>query len=307
MPAAGAAMTAIALERSLPARLAMPDRLGVMLLISATVHLIFLFGVKIAVPELKAWRDRGESLEVVLVNSKTASRPTDTKVLAQANLDGGGNTDQDRRAKTPLPVLDEKAADEAEQAEQRVAELEQAARQVMTQLSAQATAAPEKQIAPAQTLTTPAPNTENIVQKSLDLVKLEAEINRDYDEYQKRPRRTFIGARAKEYRFTRYVEDWRDKVERWGNLNYPEAAKTRKIYGQLQLTVSIKADGSIDNVEIDRSSGYKLLDDAAVKIVRDAGRNGYAPLPADIRVDTDVLHITRTWSFTREDQLKSPR
>lgn len=300
-------MTAIALERSLPARLAMPDRLGVMLLISATVHLIFLFGVKIAVPELKAWRDRGESLEVVLVNSKTASRPTDTKVLAQANLDGGGNTDQDRRAKTPLPVLDEKAADEAEQAEQRVAELEQAARQVMTQLSAQATAAPEKQIAPAQTLTTPAPNTENIVQKSLDLVKLEAEINRDYDEYQKRPRRTFIGARAKEYRFTRYVEDWRDKVERWGNLNYPEAAKTRKIYGQLQLTVSIKADGSIDNVEIDRSSGYKLLDDAAVKIVRDAGRNGYAPLPADIRVDTDVLHITRTWSFTREDQLKSPR
>lgn len=306
MPAAkGAAMTAIALARSLPARLDMTDRLGVMLLISATVHLIFLFGVKIAVPELESWRDRGESLEVVLVNSKTASQPTDTKVLAQANLDGGGNTDQDRRAKTPLPVLDEKAADEAEQAEQRVAELEEAARQVMTQLSAKATPAPEKQIAPAQTLTTPAPNTENIVQKSLDLVKLEAEINRDYDEYQKRPRRSFIGARTKEYRFARYVEDWRAKVERWGNMNYPEAAKTRKIYGQLQLTVSIKADGSIENVEIDRSSGYKLLDDAAVKIVRDAGRNGYAPLPADIRVDTDVLHITRTWSFTREDQLQS--
>ena len=298
-------MSAIALERSLPARLDMPDRLGVMLLISATVHLIFLFGVKIAVPELKAWRDRGESLEVVLVNSKTASQPTDTKVLAQANLDGGGNTDQDRRAKTPLPALDKAAADEAEQAEQRVAELEQAARQVMTQLSAKTTAAPEKQLAPTQTFAPPTPNTENIVQKSLDLAKLEAEINRDYDEYQKRPRRSFIGARTKEYRFARYVEDWRTKVERWGNMNYPEAAKTRKIYGQLQLTVSIKADGSIENVEIDRSSGYRLLDEAAVKIVRDAGRNGYAPLPADIRVDTDVLHITRTWNFTREDQLQS--
>lgn len=297
--------SAIALNRSFAARLEMPDRLGVMLLISAVVHLIFLFGVKIAVPELKAWRDRGEALEVVLVNSKTASAPSDTKLLAQANLDGGGNTDQGRRAKTPLPVLDEKAADEAEQAEQRVVELEAAARQVMTQLSANRSAPTDQQLVPAPSVATPVPSTENIVQKSLSLANMEAQIDRDYDDYQKRPRRRFIGARTKEYRFARYVEDWRAKVERWGNMNYPEAAKTRKIYGQLQLTVSIKADGSVDDVEIDRSSGYKVLDEAAVKIVRDAGRNGYAPLPADIRVDTDILHITRTWTFTREDQLQS--
>lgn len=295
----------MALGRSLPARLDMTDRIGVMLLLSATLHLFFLFGIKIAVPELKAWRDRGESLEVVLVNSKTASQPTDTRLLAQANLDGGGNTDQERRAKTPLPALDDKkAADEIEQAEEQVAELEDAARQVMTQLSATKSAPVEQKVPPVATAAT-SPGSENIVQKSLSLAKLEAQIDRDYDDYQKRPRRRFIGARTKEYRFARYVEDWRAKVERWGNMNYPDSAKTQKIYGQLQLTVSINADGSVEDVEVDRSSGHRVLDDAAVKIVRDAGRNGYAPLPADIRADTDVLHITRTWTFTREDQLQS--
>lgn len=295
----------LALGRSLPARLDITDRIGTMLMLSAIVHLFFLFGVKIAVPELKAWRDRGESLEVVLVNSKTASQPTDTKLLAQANLDGGGNTDQNRRAKTPLPVLNEKAADEIEQAEQRVAELEHTARQVMTQLSAKKSAPSQQAVLPVPTLQAETPNSENIVQKSLSLAKLEAQIDRDYDDYQKRPRRRFIGARTKEYRFARYVEDWRAKVERWGNMNYPDGAKAQKIYGQLQLTVSIKADGTVEDVQVDRSSGHRILDDAAVKIVRDAGRNGYAPLPADIRADTDVLHITRTWTFTREDQLQS--
>ena len=141
------------------------------------------------------------------------------------------------------------------------------------------------------------------MQKSLEAARLEAQISRDWDNYQKRPKRKFIGARTQEYRFARYVEDWRMKVEKVGNLNYPEAARQQKLYGQLQLTVSISADGSVESVEINRSSGHKVLDAAASRIVELAAP--YAPFPEDIRKDTDILGITRTWIFTRADQLAS--
>jgi protein TonB len=123
------------------------------------------------------------------------------------------------------------------------------------------------------------------------------------DAYQKRPKRRFVGARAEEYRFARYVEDWRLKIERVGNLNYPDAAREQKLYGSLLLTVSIRSDGSVENIEISRSSGHKLLDAAAVKIVTMSAP--FAPFPTDIRRDTDVLHITRTWTFTKGSELVS--
>ena len=93
------------------------------------------------------------------------------------------------------------------------------------------------------------------MQRTLEAMRLEAQIAKDMDAYQKRPKRRFVGARAEEYRFARYVEDWRLKIERIGNLNYPEAARQQKLYGSLLLTVSIRADGSVENVEVNRTSG----------------------------------------------------
>jgi periplasmic protein TonB len=140
-------------------------------------------------------------------------------------------------------------------------------------------------------------------EKALELQRLEAQISREFDNYQQRPKKRHIGARAAEYRFARYVEDWRQKVEKVGNENYPAAARERKLYGSLVLTVGIKSDGRIESVEIDRASGHKILDAAALKIVERAAP--YSPFPQDIRRDTDILYITRTWSFTREGELES--
>jgi protein TonB len=134
------------------------------------------------------------------------------------------------------------------------------------------------------------------------LVRLEAEIGRSIDEYNQRPKRKFIGARVEEYRFAQYVEDWRQKVERVGNLNYPEAARG-KLYGSLILTVAIKSDGSLERVELNRSSGHKVLDEAAQRIVRLAAP--FAAFPENIRRDTDIIEITRTWTFTGADQLST--
>ena len=144
---------------------------------------------------------------------------------------------------------------------------------------------------------------DELMERALEIARLEAQISKDWDAYQKRPRRRFVGARTQEFRFARYIEDWRQKIERIGTLNYPEAAKNQKIYGSLQLTVSIKPDGTVDMIEINRSSGQKILDDAARRIVQLAAP--YAAFPADIAKDTDILSITRTWTFTRADQLST--
>jgi protein TonB len=155
--------------------------------------------------------------------------------------------------------------------------------------------------APAQGAAKPNVDARDLIEKSLEIERLEAQIRRDFQAYQERPRRKFIGARTQEYRFAHYVDNWRLKIERIGTLNYPEEAKARKIYGSLRLTVGIKADGEVDSVEINTSSGSRILDQAAIRIVRLAAP--FDRFPDNVRSDTDILHITRTWTFTRADQV----
>jgi len=142
----------------------------------------------------------------------------------------------------------------------------------------------------------------DLAESARAMARLEGEIGKSVEEYNKRPRKKFIGARAEEYRFAQYIEDWRQKVERVGTLNYPEAARG-KLYGALVLTVSINADGGVGRVDINRSSGYKVLDEAARRIVQMA--SPYSPFPPDIRRDTDILEITRVWYFTQGDSLET--
>src|ERR1035437_2937193 len=191
-------------------------------------------------------------LEVVLVNSKTRAKPVKADVLAQANLDGGGNTDENRHAKTPLPVLKEaEPGADAKGAARRVRELEAQQLKMMTQVRAakSVTAAEQPKPAPAAEAPQTQVSGQDLATSALAIARLEAQISRQSDEYNKRPKKEFVGSRAREYRFAQYVEDWRRKVERIGNLNYPDGARGR-VYGSLVLTVSIKADGSLDSVEV---------------------------------------------------------
>ncbi len=253
--------------------------------------------------DLTRMTDKGPPLEVALVNAKTAAKPTKADILAQANLDGGGNTDADRRAKTPLPVLPLNNPDQqVAVATQKVATLEHQTRELMTQLrSTPITAVQQKPVDAEEQTELPTAN--ELMQRTLEAMKLEAQIAKDMDAYQKRPKRRFVGARAEEYRFARYVEDWRLKIERIGNLNYPAAAREQRLYGSLLLTVSIRSDGSVESIEVNRTSGSRILDAAAVKIVEISAP--FAQFPQDIKRDTDTLHVTRTWTFTKADALVS--
>jgi periplasmic protein TonB len=243
-----------------------------------------------------------QALEVVLVNARTKERPAKAEVLAQANLDRGGNVDEDRRAKTPLPVTEpRKPARNLADAQRRMRELEAQQQRLLAQARDSAQRVPAEPPKAAQAPETPPlPSGRDLADLSLAAMRLQAQIDRQIDEYQKRPRKKFIGANAREYRFAQYEEDWRVKVERIGTLNYPAEARG-KHYGDLRLTVTIRADGSVESVELDRSSGLKVLDQAAFKIVQMA--SPYAAFPAEIRRDTDLLVITRTWFFGQGDKI----
>ncbi len=282
-------------------RLLLKQRIAFAVLFSLGVHAFVLFGIGIALPELgKAISTPLQPLEVVLVNSKSKTRPSNAAKMAQHNLDGGGNTADDRHAKTPLPTLSDGEQYSPEQSAQRVRQLEQVARRLLTQLKSSYSVSEEKN--DKQPVSNELSG-EDLVQRSLEMARLEAEISKSMDSYEKLPKRKFIGARTQEYRYAQYVEDWRGKVERVGNMNYPQLARDQKIYGKLTLTVSIRADGSVENIEINRSSGQRILDAAAMRIVKLAAP--YSAFPPDIRKETDVLSITRTWMFTSNDHLES--
>ena len=268
---------------------------------SLVLHTVVLFGIGFVLPDPRKAANMLQPLEVVLVNSKSKSRPLKADALAQHNLDGGGNTPDNRRAKNPLPNLQDSPQFTAEQSAQHVRQLEKEAKRLLTQTKNNHSVVEDTNQKPQQE-STPA-NGDDLVSRALEIARLEAEISKNMESYQKMPRRTFIGGRTKEYRFARYEEDWRNKIEKLGSLNYPEAARQQKIYGSLQLTVSIRADGSVESVEVSRSSGQRILDAAAQRIVKLAAP--YAPLPPDIRKDTEILSITRTWTFTSTDKLES--
>ena len=268
---------------------------------SAAFHVALIWGISFSYPDAaKSMREK--ALDIILVNAKSAKKPTSAQALAQANLDGGGNTDENRRLKTPLPPTHQQTSGtEIERMQRRMRELEVAQQKMLTEAkTARAVAAARN----AAEQPTPSPSVSglDLAESARAMARLEGEINKSVDEYNKRPRKKFIGARTEEYRFAQYIEDWRQKVERVGTLNYPEAARG-KLYGSLVLSVSVNHDGSLNRVDINRSSGYKVLDEAERRIVQMA--SPYSPFPPDIRRDTDILEITRTWYFTQGDQLSA--
>ncbi|MBK9522654.1 MAG: TonB family protein [Rhodocyclaceae bacterium] len=273
--------------------------LSLALIVSLLLHAVLL-SIHFKLPEMLA-KASENALEVILVNSKSPNKPVKAQAKAQNNLDGGGNTEEDRRAKTPLPPSKrDVTGDELIETRRRIAELEAQSQEVLTQLKSNRSLANEKHKLDATPAPSPAINGADLASTALAIARIEGQIARQLEDYNQRPRKKFLGARTEEYRFAQYVEDWRQKIERVGNLNYPEAARG-KAYGSLVLTVIIRASGDVERVEINRSSGNQILDNAARRIVLLAAP--YAAFPASITRDTDVLEITRTWTFTNSDRL----
>lgn len=253
-------------------------------------------------------------LEVVLVNSKGGEKPVDPMRRAQTNLNGGGNTDEDRVLKTPLPSVNDELARQASETEQRVARLEGEARALMEKIRAEQAIRQQTQGSTSGQTNDGSPSLRNLApnpqaapsnaSKGLDasadgsaFARQAAEISRNYDAYQKRPRRKEIGGRAVADVFARYEDDYRTRVEKVGTDNYPPPNNGKPVYGKVRLTVSVKSDGTIEKIVVNTSSGDEYLDRAAKGIVvRSAPFGKFTP---EMLKEADVLDITRTFTFTR--------
>ncbi|CAK0774571.1 periplasmic protein TonB [Gammaproteobacteria bacterium] len=283
------------------------------LIIALLVHLLVIFLVGFDLP--KRVQNSPPSLEIILVHRRAPAPVKDPDYLAEVHQQGVGTTAEAVRPANPIP----------------------AASQVEPVISAPASASPsittpsteprrsvvvEVRHAPpsvpkAATATPPhretalsAPplntgerhNAAALVASGMEIASLAGELSPDLRSTSRRPRSKYISASTREYKYAAYMEAWRAKVERIGNLNYPTDARRRGIYGSLILDVALGADGGVRDISVVRSSGHKLLDDNAIRIVQLSAP--FAPFPPDIRKDTDILHITRTWQF-REGNLSS--
>ena len=281
------------------------DRQSRLLAVSVGASLLLhaiLLTVHFRFPEALRWKPANQPLEVILVNAKARDKPSRAKALAQANLDGGGNTDARQRATSPLPVTNPRdpGRDLAE-TQRRQRELEAQQQRLLAlnrELGAKVPAEAQRQ-APSEDASSQVTG-RDMADRSLAMLNLQAQIARQTQAYQERPRKRFIGANTREYRFAQYEEDWRAKIERVGTLNYPAEARG-KLYGTLRLTVTVRPDGTVESIDLDRSSGLKVLDQAAFRIVQMAAP--FAVFPPDIRKDTDLLVITRTWFFAQGDKI----
>jgi len=119
-----------------------------------------------------------------------------------------------------------------------------------------------------------------------------------------RPRKKFISANTKEYAYAAYMRDWVDRIERVGNLNYPQQLREQHVHGDVILTVGLNRDGSLHDVDVTKSSGYDVIDKAAIAIVKLCAP--FPPLPTDSKEEVDILYITRTWQFQPGPAMKTP-
>jgi len=275
------------------------DRLGLALFVSILVHMVAVLGITFSAPRIRL--PGSESLEITLVQTRTDKSPVNPQFLAQANQDGGGASESRDIARSPLPV--QEMSDQNSrmpvakpEPQPRVKSLNDLIALLTGEKARRAVAAREPRPEKKEERVTPermGPPERSA--REAERARLNAEINRNFQEFQAMPRHKYLNARTQEYKYAAYMDAWRAKVERVGNLNYPEQAKRLGIAGSLVLDVAIRPDGSLQGVQVLRPSGQKVLDDAAVRIVELAAP--YAALPPDMRADVDILHITRTWKF----------
>jgi len=236
------------------------------------------------------------TLDVILTETRSDPPPKEADFIAQADNQGGGESERAERPReeqlAPVPKIDPGIAPETLIAQAPPPEPEPTPRLLSTVArSEQALPPPRDQ---RETEPNVLPPGRELVEQSLEMARLAAEIERRQELMAKRPKRKFVSASTREYEYASYLRAWVAKVERVGNLNYPDEARRRGLGGRLVMTVAVRRDGSIEEIVLNRASGLGVLDQAAMRIVRLS--EPFPPLP-QTEENIDVLHITRTWQF----------
>jgi protein TonB len=284
------------------------DRLGITLFFAVVIHAVVILGISFDYNrDQSPPKDSLPSLEVTLVNTPTNDKPEQADYMAQSNQEGAGNTQERVRPQAPPEAMSEPiptpgnasqmTPPQVQNADPRPAQTD-AITVTKSETKIQTGDESPQQDSPEMTAA-------ELVRKSMDMAKLEwelAEAKRVYAEKQD-VRKKYLLPKSASAKEAAYLDAWQKKVELVGNTNYPEEAKRRKLSGTVLMMVEINADGSLADVQILRSSGHKVLDDAARRIVKMAAP--YPPLTAELKEKYDVLQISRVWRFLDGNTLRT--
>lgn len=280
-----------------PTSLSSGDSLLVALFAAAIVHIVLVLGINFTKPQPEKVN---RSIDITLVNTPAKKAPKQAKFLAQENQIGAGE-----KAKKPEQPKQQLASQGNKQVKQikkiapEESKPEAAPKLIARQKSEKKVVVASKPAVTRQ----PEKKQPQLTAESLQqqLTQLGTEIRQSRPSADQAKIKFVDSVSAHKYIAAQYMKDWENKVERTGNLNYPEAAAKKNFSGTLTMDVGIKADGSIYSIRISRSSGNPALDEAAKRIVRMSAP--FAPLPMDLRKELDVLVITRVWKFSDESGL----
>ncbi|NNK31748.1 MAG: energy transducer TonB [Xanthomonadales bacterium] len=271
----------------------MQDRFMVFLVLATALHALLFFGISFGI-SLNPSPRLADTLDVVLVQWRSENEPEQADYLAQASQRGGGETEERSRpaepvsGDLPIPAVGPDPVQSQEQLPQPAMELREIVA-VETPLE------PALQPTAVEQPEAERPDAASLMRQSMEMASLQPEVSEQRRWKSKLPRREFISANTRKYEYASYMSAWVSKVERVGNLNYPSELRQKKLQGDLILTVGINQNGTVESIDIMRSSGISEIDQAAINIVQLAAP--YAPLPDNITDRVDILHITRTWRF----------
>jgi len=276
------------------------DRLGMMLFLGAMLHGLIILGISFSAPE-PVKNPPSPTLDIILVQSKSNKPPEEADYLAQASQDGGGTVDKKSHLSKPVQGPSPTPNASVSKRPPRLAKSlksKPVKKKVITSKQGKdiVLSRPDKKSTPQKESLT---DTQKLISRSLEIASLTAEINKKIINYANRPRKKHISARTREFAPAAYMNAWTRKVERIGNLNYPDEARRQRLSGRLRLTVAINKDGSIREIKINQPSGHTVLDDSAIRIVKLGAP--YARIPDNIKEagePVEILYITRTWEFS---------
>jgi protein TonB len=287
------------------ATLSNKDALPIALIVAVIVHIILVVGMNFTP---RPTESINKSIDITLINTPAKKAPEKAAFLAQENqLAANDETKKpEPPAQKPEPPAQEPPSQQHSQEIKPVKKTApeeskpKAAQKIMTQQKAEKKAVTASKPA---AVSQPEQQHQELTAESLQqqLTQLGTEIRHSRPSAEQARIKFVESVSAHKYIAAQYMKDWESKVERTGNLNYPEAATKKNFSGTLTMDVGINADGSIYSIRISKSSGIPELDEAAKGIVRMSAP--FAELPLDLRKELDVLVITRVWKFSDESGL----
>jgi protein TonB len=280
------------------------ERFGFTMFMSVCVHVMLILGVGFTIAPDRA---PSTSMAVTLAQYRSTEAPEDADFLAQANQQGSGSEEDTLAPASPFESRFN--ADEIREVndflqERPTTPVREASDRVIASSKPAAEALPPEEETPVDPSDPVALNSMTPTELNNTVASLQAQLDLHRQEYAKRPRRyTISSASTREDRDALYLDNWRKRIEAIGNLNYPAQASVQGIYGMLRVMVALNPDGTVNDIRILRSSGERVLDEAAIRIVQLAAP--FEPFPPEMRANVDVLEIIRTWQFHRGDTFSS--